>query len=257
MPRFAANLTMMFNEWEFLDRFAAAADAGFEAVEFLFPYEFPVDEIAARIERHRLTVALFNHPPGDFTRGERGLAALPERRAEFRAGLDKALFYARALGVKRTHLMAGLAPAGSPAAQAAFRDALREAVDKFAPAGIDILIEPLNARDNPGYFLNDFGAAEGLVASFGSPHLKLQFDFYHCQIMHGDVAMRLRAAAPVIGHVQIASAPERNEPDDGELNYRYLFAELDRIGYAGFVGCEYRPRGKTLDGLGWMKRLTA
>ena len=255
MPRFAANLTMMFNEWEFLDRFAAAADAGFEAVEFLFPYDFPPEQIAARVERNGLTVALFNHPPGDFAKGERGVAVFPERREEFRAGLERALVYAQALGVKRTHLMAGRAPADSAAADAALRDALREAVALFAPAGIDIVIEPLNARDNPGYFLNDFRQAEEIIASLASPSLKLQFDLYHCQIMHGDVAMRLRAAAPIIGHVQIASVPERNEPDDGELNYRYLFAELDRVGYSGFVGCEYRPRGGTLDGLGWMKTL--
>lgn len=255
MPRFAANLTMMFNEWEFLDRFAAAADAGFDAVEFLFPYDVSPEDIAARVRSRKLTVALFNLPPGDFAKGERGVAVFPERREEFRAGLDRALAYARALGVKRTHLMAGLASPDSPAAASAYRDGIREAAEKFGTEGIDIVLEPLNGRDVPGYFLNDFGSAETIIRELSLPNVKLQFDIYHCQILHGDVAMRLRAQAPLIGHVQIASVPDRNEPDLGELNYPFLFAELDRLGYAGFVGCEYRPKGKTVDGLGWFKAL--
>ena len=252
MPRFAANLSMMFNEWDFLDRFAAAADAGFTAVEFLFPYDFEPDAIAARLTKHKLTQALFNMPPGDFTRGERGLAALPDRREEFRAGLEKALVYAGATGVRRLHLMAGLT--SGEAAEACYRDNVREAAERLGQAGLDLVIEPINGRDIPGYFLNDFGKAERLIRDLALPNLKLQFDIYHCQIIHGDVTMRLRAQAPLIGHVQVASIPERHEPDErSELNHPVLFAELDRLGYAGFVGCEYRPRGKTLDGLGWFR----
>jgi hydroxypyruvate isomerase len=255
MPRFAANLTMMFTEWDFLDRFAAAADAGFDAVEILFPYEHEPDAVAARLAANGLTLALFNLPPGDFTRGERGFAALPERRAELRAGTVKALTYARATGVGRLHMMAGIAPWESPAAAASYREAVAETAATVGAAGLDLVIEPINPRDVPGYFLNDFGRAERLIRELALPNLQLQFDIYHCQIIHGDVATRLRALMPLIGHVQIANPPDRSEPDgSGELNYPYLFAELDRLGYSGFVGCEYRPRGGTTEGLGWLSR---
>ena len=253
MPVFAANLSMMFTEWPFLDRFDAAADAGFRAVEYLFPYEHPPEAIADRLARNGLTQALFNAPPGDWSAGDRGLAALAGRFEAFDAGLSRALVYAEATGVRRVHVMAGIADRADAAAEARYRHALSHAAERFGAEGLDLVIEPINARNMPGYFLNDFGYAAALIGALGLPNLKLQFDIYHCQIIHGDVTMRLRALLPIIGHVQIASVPSRNEPDGEELNYPYLFDELDRLGYQGFVGCEYNPRGKTLDGLGWFK----
>eukprot|EP01037_Dinobryon_pediforme_P021226 gene21226-22040_t len=253
MPAFAANLTMMFTEWSFLDRFDAAAEAGFTAVEYLFPYEVAPEAIAERLARNGLTQALFNMPPGDWNAGERGIAALPERFDEFSAGVGKALDYAATTGCKRIHMMAGLADAYDAAAIASYRRALAHAAGRLAEASIDLLLEPINGRNMPGYFLNDFGLAERLIADSGQPNVKLQFDIYHRQIMHGDVIMSFRRLLPIIGHVQIASIPSRNEPDGEELNYPYLFAQLDRLGYGGFVGCEYNPRGKTLDGLDWFK----
>lgn len=251
MPRFAANLSMMFNELPFLDRFAAAADAGFTAVEYLFPYEFAADDIARRLADHGLTQALFNLPPGDFAKGDRGIASLPDRAQEFTTGLATAMTYARATGVKRVHVMAGLADKTHPAHAARYRDAIKQAVDTFGPAGIDVLIEPINGRDMPGYFLNDFGHAAGLIGELGLPNLKLQFDIYHRQIMHGDVTKALAALMPIIGHVQTASVPMRHEPGTGELDDNFVFATLDRLGYDGWVGCEYRPRAATLAGLSW------
>ncbi|MCX5512982.1 hydroxypyruvate isomerase [Kaistia algarum] len=253
MPVFAANLSMMFTEWPFLDRFDAAADAGFRAVEYLFPYEHPPEAIAERLVRNGLTQALFNAPPGNWSAGERGLAALAGRFEEFDAGLSRALLYAEATGVKRVHVMAGIADRADADAGAMYRHALRHAAERFGTQGLDLVIEPINTRNMPGYFLNDFAYAAALIGELGLPNLKLQFDIYHCQILHGDVTMRLRALLPIIGHVQVASVPSRNEPDGEELNFPYLFDELDRLGYQGFVGCEYNPRGKTLDGLGWFK----
>ncbi|MCR0983276.1 2-oxo-tetronate isomerase [Roseomonas populi] len=253
MPRFAANLTMMFNEWAFLDRFDAAAEAGFTAVEFLFPYDHEPEAVAERLRRNLLDLALFNLPPGDWTAGDRGLAALPERRREFEASLDKALPYIQATGLRRVHLMAGLADPAAAASAEAYRSAVRQAAAFLAPHGVELVIEPINGRDMPGYFLNDVDAAARLIRDLALPNLRLQFDMYHCQIIHGDVTTRLRALMPLIGHVQVASVPSRHEPDREELNYPFLFAELDRQGYGGFVGCEYRPAGKTLDGLGWFR----
>lgn len=251
MPIFAANLSMMFTEWPFLDRFAAAADAGFQAVEYLFPYEYTPDALAERLHTHGLTQALFNLPPGDWSAGERGLAALPERFAEFQAGVATALTYAQATGCRRLHMMAGLADPADPAAQDSYRRAVLVAAEALAPHGIDLLLEPINGRDMPGYFLNDFAAAEQLITALTQPNLRLQFDLYHRQILHGDCTMALRRLLPIIGHIQIASVPSRHEPAGEELNYPFLFDELDRLGYAGFVGCEYRPRASTLAGLGW------
>jgi hydroxypyruvate isomerase len=253
MPRFAANLSMMFTEWAFLDRFAAAADAGFTAVEFLFPYEHPAEAIGARLKAAKLTQALFNLPPGDSQKGERGTAVFPERFEEFKAGIEMAIPYAAATGVGRVHLMAGLASPSDARAGEAYRRALRWASERLAREGLTTMIEPLNGRDVPGYFLNDFAAAEALIRELAIPSLKLQFDIYHRQILHGDVAMGLRAMMPIIGHIQIASVPSRAEPSVEELNYPFLFAELDRLGYDGFVGCEYRPRAGTLAGLDWFK----
>ncbi|MGK9236687.1 hydroxypyruvate isomerase family protein [Inquilinus limosus] len=251
MPRFAANLSLMFTEWDFLDRFDAAAGAGFTAVEYLFPYEHPPEAIAQRLSRNGLTQALFNLPPGDWAKGERGLAALPERAEEFRASVATALTYAEATGVGRVHMMSGNADPADPRAQRAWRDAVSLAAEAFAEKGVDVLLEPLNTRDMPGYFLGDFNRASALIQELGLPNLKLQFDCYHRQILHGDVTMALRALLPITGHVQIASVPGRHEPDIEELNYPFLFQELERLGYAGFIGCEYRPRAGTLEGLGW------
>lgn len=253
MPRFAANLSMMFTEVPFLERFDAAAQAGFTAVEFLFPYEHPAEVVGERLKRNGLTQALFNLPPGDWNAGEKGFAALPARFNDLKASLETALPYAKATGVKRLHLMAGIANRGERAAIEAYYKSVAWAAEFFAPHGIDIVIEPINARNVPGYFLNDFGFARDLIQELRLPNLKLQFDIYHCGIIHGDVTMRLREMMPIIGHIQIASIPSRNEPDGEELNYPFLFDELDRLGYAGFVGCEYSPRGKTTDGLAWFK----
>lgn len=251
MPRFAANLSMMFNEHPFLDRFEAAAKAGFTAVEFLFPYEFPAAEIAARLKKFGLTQALFNLPPGDWTKGERGISALAGREAEFIESLAIARPYAAATGVKRLHLMAGLVPKTDAPALARYKDAIARAADTFGPEGIDILLEPLNGRDVPGYLLDSYDYAADLVAGLGIPNVKLQFDIYHCQILHGDVTTRMRTMMPIIGHIQVASIPSRNEPMSEELNDAFLFAELDRLGYPGFIGCEYRPKAGTEAGLGW------
>jgi len=253
MPRFAANLSMMFTEVPFLDRFEAAAKAGFTAVEYLFPYEHPADQIGECLKRNGLTQALFNLPPGDWNAGERGFAALPDRFDDLKESLSAALPYAKATGAKRLHLMAGIANRGDRLAIEAFRRSVTSAAEFFAPHGIDVVIEPINPRNMPGYFLNDFAFAGQLIDELKIPNLKLQFDVYHCQIIHGDVTMRLREMMPVIGHVQVASVPSRHEPDGEELNYPFLFAELDRHGYSGFVGCEYHPRGRTTDGLAWFK----
>jgi len=253
MPKLAANLSWIYQEVLFLQRFGAAAANGFKAVEVLFPYEAPAADIAGELKKHKLTQALFNLPPGDWAAGEKGFASLPERFDDLKQSLHTALPYAKATGVKRVHLMAGIADRNDPKAVAAFRKSVAVAAEFFAPHGLDVVIEPINPRNVPGYFLNDFGFARDLINELKIPNLKLQFDIYHCQIIHGDVTMRLREMMPVIGHIQIASIPSRNEPDGEELNYPFLFAELDRLGYGGFVGCEYNPRGKTTDGLGWFK----
>jgi hydroxypyruvate isomerase len=253
MPRFAANLSMMFTEVPFLDRFAAAAKAGFTAVEFLFPYDHPAEEVGKRLKGNGLTQALFNLPPGNWDAGEKGFAALPARFDDLKKSLHTALPYAQATGVKRLHLMAGIANRGDARAVEAFYKSVATAAEFFAPHGLDVVIEPINPRNVPGYFLDDFLFARDLINELKIPNLKLQFDIYHCQIIHGDVTMRLREMMPIVGHIQIASIPSRNEPDGEELNYPFVFAELDRLGYGGFVGCEYNPRGKTTDGLGWFK----
>jgi hydroxypyruvate isomerase len=253
MPRFAANLTMMFNEHAFLDRFAAAARAGFDAVEFLFPYAFDPSEIAARLRANGLTQVLFNLPPGNWEAGDRGLAALPVRRHEFRASVATALAYAKVTGVKSLHVMSGLADPADASAQQAYRDALAYLCESAGPAGIDVMIEPINPRDMPGYFLNNFDMAADLIETLRLPNLQLQFDIYHRQIIHGDVLTGLQRMMPIIGHVQIAAVPLRHEPGTGELNDFRVLRELDTLGYSGFVGCEYRPACDTLAGLDWLK----
>lgn len=255
MPKLAANLSMLFNEVPFLERFAAAAAAGFRGVEFLFPYEHAPEALAEALRDNGLEQALFNLPPGDWEAGERGLAAVPGREADFQAGLERALPYAQALGCRRIHMMAGIPPAGSDPLQCRELLAanLRRAAEFFAPHGVAVLLEPINARDIPGYFLNHQGQAVALLEAVGAANTGLQMDFYHCQIVDGDLATHLRANLPHIRHIQIAGVPERHEPDRGEVNYPYLFDLLDKLGYDGWVGCEYRPAGDTLAGLGWAR----
>lgn len=267
MPRFAANLTMLYNEHAFLDRFAAAARDGFGGVEFLFPYAFAANELALRLQDNGLQLALFNAPPGNWEAGERGLACLPGREAEFRSGFVQALGYAQALRCPRIHVMAGLAPAGAAhqLLQATYLDNLAWAASEAAGAGVDVLIEPINTRDIPGFFLNRQDEAHRTVQAIGAPNLKVQFDLYHCQIVEGDVAMKIRQHLPTgrVGHFQIAGVPMRHEPDLGELNHPYLFSVIDEVaaacGWDGWVGCEYRPArgavaGATSAGLTWLQR---
>lgn len=257
MPKFAANLSMMYQEHvNFLDRFDAAARAGFKGVEFLFPYDHPPVAIAERLRQNGLTLALFNMPPGDWAEGERGIAALPGREKEFRDGVAEALRYAKATGCRTIHAMAGLWPEGHDraAGERVYVENLHYAVDRLAPEGITTVIEPINTRDIPGYFLNTTGQAMGYIRRVGKPHLHLQLDLYHVQIMEGDLAHHIRALDGNYPHVQIAGNPGRHEPDIGEINYPFLFDLLDELGYAGWVGCEYRPHGATDAGLGWARK---
>ncbi|MCO5107705.1 MAG: hydroxypyruvate isomerase family protein [Burkholderiaceae bacterium] len=259
MPRFAANLSLMYTELPFLRRFEAAAADGFRAAEFLFPYEFAEAEVAGALRASGLRQVLFNAPPGDMAAGDRGTCGVPGREDEFRAGVERAIGYAAALGCPRLHLMAGLAgDAGDPTQRARQRATyvanLRWAARRLAREGITALIEPINTRDVPGYLLNTQADAHAIVAEVGEPNLKVQMDLYHCQIVEGDVATKIRRYLAGVGHMQIAGVPERHEPDTGELNYAYLFALIDELGYEGWIGCEYRPRGATRDGLGWIER---
>jgi len=266
MPRFAANLSMLYNEHAFLDRFAAAAADGFQAVEYLFPYAFPAAELAQRLADNGLQQVLFNAPPGNWDAGERGTACLPGREAEFRSGFAQALSYADQLACPRVHVMAGLAPAGADRAllQATYETNLAWAAEMAASAGRDVLMEPINTRDMPGYFLNFQQQAHDLRAEVGEANLKVQMDLYHCQIVEGDVAMKLRQYLPSgrVGHLQVAGVPQRHEPDLGELHHPYLFKLIDELsangGWDGWVGCEYRPArgavaGGTSAGLGWLQ----
>ena len=255
MPRFAANLSMMYQEHPFIERFGAAAKDGFKGIEILFPYAFPAAEIRARLTEHGLTQALFNGPPGNADAGERGLASLPGREDEFKRSVATALEYARVLGSERLHLMAGLIRPGEERARhcATYLRNLDYAAREAAPAGVTVVIEPINTRDVPGFFLNRQDEAHAICAEIGAPNLKVQMDFYHCQIVEGDLAMKLRKYIAGVGHIQIAGVPERHEPDLGEINYPCLFALMDELGYRGWVGCEYRPKAGTSAGLGWLR----
>ncbi len=259
MPRFAANLSLMYAEHAFLDRFAAAAGDGFSAVEFLFPYEYAADLLAGLLKAHGLQQVLFNASPGSWASGDRGLACLPGREDDFQRALAQALDYALVLACPRIHVMAGLAPANADRAplQTTYLRNLAWAAQRAADVGVDLLIEPINRRDMPGYFLNRQDHAHDIVAEVGAPNLKVQMDLYHCQIVEGDVAAKLRQYLPTghVGHMQVASVPERHEPDEGELNYPYLFELIDTLGYSGHIGCEYRPRAGTSAGLGWMSQI--
>jgi hydroxypyruvate isomerase len=251
MLRFAANLSFMYGEYAFRDRFAAAAKDGFKAVEYLFPYEYPASELAGWLRFHGLVQALFNAPAGNWAAGERGLASLPGKENEFRNAMHTAFEYAQALNCPRVHVMAGLQPGSRNTfiANLAWAAALAET------AGIELLIEPINTRDMPGYFLNRQEEAHAIVEEIGNPALKVQMDLYHCQIVEGDVSMKLRKYLPQksVGHIQIASVPARNEPDHGELNYDYVLDVIDELGFDGWIGCEYRPRAGTSEGLSWLK----
>lgn len=258
MPRFAANLSMMYGEHAFLDRFQAAAADGFTAVEFMFPYEHPAAEIAHRLEAHGLQQVLMNAPAGDLANGARGIACLADQRDAFRRGIkEEALPYALALECPRVHVMAGLMPAGAERAalRAVYVDNLAWAAREAAAAGVELLIEPINRRDIPGYLLNRQDDAHEIVAEVGAVNLKVQMDLYHCQIVEGDLAMKLRKYLPTgrVGHLQIAGVPDRHEPDLGEVNYPHLFDLIDQLGYTGHIGCEYRPRAGTSAGLGWWR----
>ncbi len=257
MPKFAANLTMLFTELPFLDRFAAAAEAGFPAVEYLFPYDFPQEDGAERLRAAGLTQALFNLPAGDWDAGDRGTAALPERVAEFRAAVDLGLEYAEALGCRQVHAMAGIADEADAEAERTYVANIRYAADRAAQAGVALLIEPINRRDMPGYFLGSVRQAERLLDEIDHDNARLQLDLYHAQITEGDITRLMERVLPRVAHVQIASVPERHEPDGGELSYPYLLAALDELGYSGWVGAEYRPAGETTAGLGWLRDVTA
>lgn len=255
MPRFAANLSMLYPQHEFLDRFAAAAADGFAAVEYLFPYDFSAQEIQQRLSENGLVQALFNAPPGDWAAGERGIASLPGREEEFRSGIARALEYAAVLGNDRIHVMAGLLPSEDLRERhhGVYVQNLVYAAEQAAKAGITILIEPINTRDMPGFFLNRQDQAQAICKEVGAANLKVQFDFYHCQIVEGDVISKLRRDFAGVGHIQIAGVPDRHEPNLGELNYAWLFDEIDRLGYTGWIGCEYRPKGDTSEGLQWLR----
>ncbi len=253
MPKFNANLTMLFTEVDFLERFAAAADSGFAGVEYLFPYAYPEADVARALRDARLEQVLFNLPAGDWAAGERGIACLPDRVDEFRQGVGRALTYAGALGCTKLNCLAGKIPAGleRDAAHRTFVDNLRFAAAKLARADVSLVIEAVNTYDIPGFFLSHSRQAFDIMDEVGSDNLTLQYDIYHMQRMEGELAATLEKHLARIGHVQLADNPGRHEPGTGEINYPFLFEHLDRIGYSGWIGCEYVPAGLTREGLGW------
>ena len=257
MPRFAANLTMLFNEHDFLDRFGAAAKAGFKAVEFLFPYAYPVAELQQRLQAHGLKLVLHNLPAGNWEAGDRGMACDPQRVDEFRAGVARGIEYGTALGVPQLNCLAGKVPQGADygTVRRTFVANLRFAAAQFKKAGLKLLIEPINRFDIPGFYLNTTAHALSILDEVGADNAFVQYDIYHAQRMEGELANTLQQQLARIGHIQLADNPGRHEPGSGEINYAFLFAHLDRIGYTGWVGCEYKPAARTEDGLGWMQRL--
>ena len=254
MPRFAANLSMLFTELPFLERFEAAAEAGFRGVEYLFPYAFPKEALAERLARHGLVQVLHNLPAGNWEAGERGIACHPERVGEFRDGVGRAIDYAHALGCTQINCLAGVAPAG--VAEAALRDTfvanLRFAASQLAEAGIRLLIEPINTFDIPGFYLNRTAQAAEILDEVASDNLFIQYDIYHAQRMEGELAATIARHLPRIAHIQLADNPGRHEPGSGEINYPWLLRHIDGLGYAGWIGCEYKPAGLTRAGLGWL-----
>jgi hydroxypyruvate isomerase len=253
MPRLAANLTMLFGEVAFLERFEAAANAGFEGVEYLFPYDYDAQVLRRQLRDHGLVQVLHNLPAGNWSAGERGIACLPERMAEFRAGVDKAIEYANALDCDRVNCLAGILPQAIPSSTAreTFVRNVDYAASRLKPAGIKLLIEPINTRDVPGFFLNQTSQAIDIIEAVGSDNVFLQYDIYHMQIMEGNVASTIETHLSAIGHMQLADAPGRHEPGTGEIDYRFLLELIDRVGYAGWIGCEYIPQAGTVEGLGW------
>jgi hydroxypyruvate isomerase len=258
MPKFAANLSMLYTDTPFLDRFALAHQAGFEAVEFLFPYPYEATHIAELLQRYQLKLVLFNLPAGDWNAGDRGMACDPRRVDEFRHGVDSALAYATALGVTQVHCMSGKLPPDTPldVARATYLDNLRYAAQQLQPAGINLLIEPINHYDMPGYLLTHSSQALQIIAEVAAPNLFLQYDIYHMQRMEGELSNTIAANLPFIKHMQVADTPGRHEPGTGEINYRHLFAHIDQLGYDGWLGCEYIPADDTNAGLGWRQALT-
>ena len=259
MPKFAANLTMMFNEVPFLDRFEHAARAGFEAVEFLFPYAFAAVDIKARLDGNRLKLVLHNLPAGNWDAGERGIACLPGRENEFRAGVGKAIEYARALQAPQVNCLAGKAPVGVDAAvlEKTFVANLKFAAAELGKAGLKLLIEPINTFDIPGFYLSGTAQALAILDAVGADNAFVQYDIYHAQRMEGELAATMEKHLARIGHIQLADNPGRNEPGTGEINYPFLFAHLDRIGYGGWIGCEYKPKKDTASGLDWLAQARA
>jgi hydroxypyruvate isomerase len=255
MPRFSANLSMLFGEHTFLDRFDAAARAGFRGVEYIGPYDHPPETIAARLKQNDLAQVLFNLPPGDWGKGERGIAILPDRVDEFRRGVDTAITYAMALGCPQVNCLAGIVPAGSAteALETVFIENLKYAADQLEKAGIRLLIEAINTRDIPGFFLTGSRQALGIIDRVGSNNLYFQYDIYHMQVMEGDLARTIEANLGRIAHIQLADNPGRHEPGTGEINYPFLYEHIDRIGYKGWIGAEYKPKAGTEAGLGWLK----
>jgi hydroxypyruvate isomerase len=259
MPRFCANLSMLFTEYDFLERFDAAASAGFNGVEYLFPYDFDASEIKAKLDTNGLTQVLFNLPAGDWNAGERGIACHPDRIEEFRSGVERAIQYARVLGNTQVNCLAGIQPAGvdDTLAEATLVENLSYAADKLKQAGIRLVMEAINTRDIPGFFLNNTAQALRIREQVGSDNLHLQYDIYHMQIMEGDICPTLQANLGAIAHVQLADNPGRHEPGTGELNYPFIFSFIDQIGYDGWIGCEYKPATSTEAGLGWLKNMNA
>ncbi len=253
MPKFAANLTMLFNEVDFLDRFDAAAKAGFKGVEYLFPYAYDKQQLADKLKTLKLTQVLHNLPAGDWGKGERGIACLPDRVGEFQDGVGKAIEYATALGCKQLNCLAGIAPAvlAPDKVHSTFVANLRFAADKLKGAGIRLLIEPINTFDIPGFFLKHTAQALAIMGEVGSDNLYLQYDIYHMQRMEGELAATMQKHLARIGHIQLADNPGRNEPGTGEIHFPFLFRHLDQIGYHGWIGCEYKPAAATVAGLGW------
>jgi hydroxypyruvate isomerase len=253
MPRFCANLTMLYGEHGFLDRFAAAAADGFKGVEYLFPYYFPKEELRERLERHGLVQVLHNLPAGDWAAGERGIGAVPGREGEFQDGVGRAMDYATALGCRQVNCLVGIPPEDMDPERVrrTLVENLRFAAPRLAEAGIKLLLEPVNTRDIPGFFVNRSAQAMAIIEEVGSDNLHLQYDFYHAQVMVGDLVPTFKRLKDKIAHVQIADNPGRNEPGTGEINYPFVFDALDAAGYAGWVGCEYKPKDRTSDGLAW------
>ncbi|WP_413285800.1 hydroxypyruvate isomerase [Vibrio sp. MA40-2] len=256
MYKFAANLSMLFTEYDFMLRFEAAAKSGFEGVEYLFPYDYPSSDIANELKKHKLTQVLFNLPSGNWSAGERGIACHPDRIDEFRSGVAQAIEYAHALDCKKVNCLAGKKPAtvSDEDAHITLVENLRFAAEELKAAGIELVFEAINTIDIPGFFVNSTEQAKKIQIDVDSSNLTLQYDIYHMQIMEGDLARTIENNLPIIGHLQLADNPGRNEPGTGEINYSFLLKYLESIGYQGWIGCEYNPKTNTLDGLDWIKK---